>query len=155
MSHEGLQLAYEAALTRPVRLPGGGSVFAGVNTSAIAGSSPSAAKRQTSSSLADAIVTPTTPVAPPAAAAHHHLAHASAAVGTPLGLGSTASSASSSFTPGSALRRGVSAPTPSLAYYNLGTHFLWIGDRTRQLDHAHVEYFRGIANPVGIKASTE
>jgi 3-deoxy-7-phosphoheptulonate synthase len=36
-------------------------------------------------------------------------------------------------------------------YYNLGTHFLWIGDRTRQLDHAHVEYFRGIANPIGIK----
>ncbi len=36
-------------------------------------------------------------------------------------------------------------------YYNLGAHFLWIGDRTRQLDHAHVEYFRGIENPVGIK----
>ena len=32
-----------------------------------------------------------------------------------------------------------------------GTHFLWIGDRTRQIDHAHVEYMRGIANPVGIK----
>ena len=25
------------------------------------------------------------------------------------------------------------------AHYNLGAHFLWIGDRTRQLDHAHVE----------------
>ncbi|RHY26616.1 hypothetical protein DYB32_007451 [Aphanomyces invadans] len=36
-------------------------------------------------------------------------------------------------------------------YYNLGTDFLWIGDRTRQLDHAHVEYFRGIANPIGVK----
>lgn len=36
-------------------------------------------------------------------------------------------------------------------YYNLGAHFLWIGDRTRQLDHAHVEYFRGIENPIGIK----
>ena len=36
-------------------------------------------------------------------------------------------------------------------HYNLGAHFLWIGDRTRQLDHAHVEYFRGIVNPVGIK----
>jgi len=43
-----------------------------------------------------------------------------------------------------------SAPAPD-DFYNLGTHFLWIGDRTRQLDHAHVEYFRGIANPVGIK----
>jgi len=36
-------------------------------------------------------------------------------------------------------------------YYNLGTHFIWIGDRTRQLDHAHVEYMRGIANPIGVK----
>ncbi|KAL6059565.1 Phospho-2-dehydro-3-deoxyheptonate aldolase [Balamuthia mandrillaris] len=36
-------------------------------------------------------------------------------------------------------------------YYNLGSHFLWIGDRTRQLDGAHVEYFRGIANPIGVK----
>lgn len=36
-------------------------------------------------------------------------------------------------------------------YYNMGTDFLWIGDRTRQLDHAHVEYFRGIENPIGIK----
>jgi 3-deoxy-7-phosphoheptulonate synthase len=36
-------------------------------------------------------------------------------------------------------------------YYNTGAHFLWIGDRTRQLDHAHVEYFRGISNPIGIK----
>eukprot|EP00045_Choanoeca_perplexa_P017412 m.253165 g.253165 ORF g.253165 m.253165 type:complete len:469 (+) comp17531_c0_seq8:102-1508(+) len=36
-------------------------------------------------------------------------------------------------------------------YYNLGAHFIWIGDRTRQLDGAHVEYFRGIANPIGIK----
>lgn len=37
------------------------------------------------------------------------------------------------------------------AYYNLGAHTLWIGDRTRQLDGAHIEYFRGIANPVGLK----
>lgn len=37
-------------------------------------------------------------------------------------------------------------------FYNLGTHFLWIGDRTRQLDGSHVEYFRGIANPIGVKA---
>lgn len=36
-------------------------------------------------------------------------------------------------------------------WYNLGAHFLWIGDRTRQLDGAHVEYFRGIENPIGIK----
>lgn len=36
-------------------------------------------------------------------------------------------------------------------FYNLSTHLPWIGDRTRALDGAHVEYFRGIRNPVGIK----
>ena len=36
-------------------------------------------------------------------------------------------------------------------WYNLGAHMLWIGERTRQLNGAHVEYFRGIENPVGIK----
>ena len=36
-------------------------------------------------------------------------------------------------------------------WYNTSAHFLWIGDRTRQLDGAHVEYFRGIENPIGIK----
>ena len=35
--------------------------------------------------------------------------------------------------------------------YNTGTHLLWIGDRTRQLMGAHVEYFRGIRNPIGVK----
>jgi 3-deoxy-7-phosphoheptulonate synthase len=36
-------------------------------------------------------------------------------------------------------------------WYNLSTHFPWIGERTRALDGAHLEYFRGIANPVGVK----
>jgi 3-deoxy-7-phosphoheptulonate synthase len=36
-------------------------------------------------------------------------------------------------------------------WYNLSTHMPWIGMRTAQLDGAHVEYFRGIANPVGVK----
>ncbi|KAF2840469.1 phospho-2-dehydro-3-deoxyheptonate aldolase [Patellaria atrata CBS 101060] len=36
-------------------------------------------------------------------------------------------------------------------WYNTSAHFLWIGDRTRDLDGAHVEYFRGIENPIGIK----
>ncbi len=36
-------------------------------------------------------------------------------------------------------------------WYNLSTHFPWIGMRTAQLDGAHVEFFRGIANPIGIK----
>jgi 3-deoxy-7-phosphoheptulonate synthase len=40
---------------------------------------------------------------------------------------------------------------PRKQYYNTSAHFLWIGDRTRQIDHAHVEFFRGIANPIGIK----
>jgi 3-deoxy-7-phosphoheptulonate synthase len=37
------------------------------------------------------------------------------------------------------------------AYYNTSAHFLWIGDRTRQIDGAHLEYFRGIENPIGVK----
>ena len=36
-------------------------------------------------------------------------------------------------------------------WYNTSAHFLWIGDRTRQLAGAHVEYFRGLENPIGIK----
>ncbi len=36
-------------------------------------------------------------------------------------------------------------------WYNLSTHFPWIGDRTRALDGAHVEYCRGIQNPMGVK----
>ncbi len=36
-------------------------------------------------------------------------------------------------------------------YYNLGCHLPWIGERTRAIDGAHVEYFRGIRNPIGVK----
>jgi 3-deoxy-7-phosphoheptulonate synthase len=36
-------------------------------------------------------------------------------------------------------------------WYNLATHFPWIGDRTRDVNGAHVEFFRGIENPIGIK----
>jgi 3-deoxy-7-phosphoheptulonate synthase len=36
-------------------------------------------------------------------------------------------------------------------WYDCSAHMVWIGDRTRQLDGAHVEFFRGILNPVGIK----
>jgi len=36
-------------------------------------------------------------------------------------------------------------------HYATSGHMLWIGDRTRQPDHAHVEYFRGIKNPIGLK----
>jgi 3-deoxy-7-phosphoheptulonate synthase len=36
-------------------------------------------------------------------------------------------------------------------WYATSGHMLWIGDRTRQPDHAHVEYCRGIKNPIGLK----
>ena len=36
-------------------------------------------------------------------------------------------------------------------WYATSGHMLWIGDRTRQPDHAHVEFLRGIKNPVGVK----
>lgn len=36
-------------------------------------------------------------------------------------------------------------------YYSTSGHMIWIGDRTRQPDHAHVEYCRGVKNPIGIK----
>lgn len=41
--------------------------------------------------------------------------------------------------------------SPPSHYYNTSAHFLWIGDRTRQLTGAHIEYFRGIRNPIGMK----
>lgn len=36
-------------------------------------------------------------------------------------------------------------------YYDLSTHLPWIGERNRQLDGPHIEFFRGISNPVGVK----
>ncbi len=36
-------------------------------------------------------------------------------------------------------------------HYDLSTHFPWIGERTRALDGAHVEFFRGVRNALGIK----
>jgi 3-deoxy-7-phosphoheptulonate synthase len=36
-------------------------------------------------------------------------------------------------------------------WYDLSTHFPWIGNRTRDIDGAHVEFFRGVANPLGLK----
>ncbi|KAJ9657251.1 hypothetical protein H2198_004477 [Neophaeococcomyces mojaviensis] len=53
---------------------------------------------------------------------------------------------------GYARKNSMSNNAPAVtSYYNTSAHFLWIGDRTRQLTHAHVEYFRGIANPIGVK----
>jgi 3-deoxy-7-phosphoheptulonate synthase len=36
-------------------------------------------------------------------------------------------------------------------WYDVSAHLLWVGDRTRQLDGAHVEFLRGVKNPVGLK----
>jgi 3-deoxy-7-phosphoheptulonate synthase len=36
-------------------------------------------------------------------------------------------------------------------WYDCSAHMLWIGERTRQLDGAHVEFLRGVGNPVGVK----
>ena len=36
-------------------------------------------------------------------------------------------------------------------YFNLSAHMVWLGNRTRDLNEAHVEYLRGIENPIGIK----
>lgn len=55
-------------------------------------------------------------------------------------------SASNGTAPLSRLQTG-----PDGGYYNTSAHFIWVGDRTRQPDHAHIEYFRGIENPIGIK----
>ena len=54
-----------------------------------------------------------------------------------------------------ALTRKLRNPLPQAkelqSYYNTSAHFLWIGDRTRQITGAHMEYFRGIRNPIGMK----
>ena len=38
-------------------------------------------------------------------------------------------------------------------WYDVSAHMLWIGERTRQLDGAHVEFLRGVKNPIGLKCS--
>ena len=37
------------------------------------------------------------------------------------------------------------------AWYDCSAHMLWIGERTRQLDGAHIEFLRGVSNPIGCK----
>ena len=39
-------------------------------------------------------------------------------------------------------------------WYDLSCHFPWIGARTTDLDGGHIEFFRGIANPIGVKIGT-
>lgn len=47
--------------------------------------------------------------------------------------------------------RLTATSVPVEAPYVLSAHTIWLGDRTRQLDGAHIEFFRGIRNPIGIK----
>ncbi|MFO1015065.1 MAG: 3-deoxy-7-phosphoheptulonate synthase class II [Caulobacteraceae bacterium] len=45
----------------------------------------------------------------------------------------------------------VDSTSPTGEYVDTSAHLLWIGERTRQLDGAHVEFMRGILNPIGLK----
>ncbi len=45
----------------------------------------------------------------------------------------------------------LAGTTRSADWFGASAHMLWLGERTRQLDGAHIEYLRGIANPVGVK----
>jgi len=49
------------------------------------------------------------------------------------------------------LEEAFTRPVADKGFYNLSAHMVWIGDRTRQLLGGHVEYFRGIKNPIGCK----
>lgn len=51
---------------------------------------------------------------------------------------------------------GLTRQVPGFdGWFNLSTHFPWIGKRTAELDGAHVEYCRGIRNPLGVKVGAE
>ncbi len=52
---------------------------------------------------------------------------------------------------GGANAMGLSSLARGGGYYNLGAHMLWVGERTRELGGAHLEYLRGIQNPIGVK----
>ncbi|KAG6006071.1 Aromatic/aminoadipate aminotransferase 1 [Claviceps maximensis] len=69
----------------------------------------------------------------------------------PLLRGGASRSSSRATSPSEPTHEHEHKPDSKQAYYDTSAHFIWIGDRTRQLDHAHVEFFRGIANPIGIK----
>ena len=43
------------------------------------------------------------------------------------------------------------SPAEVRCRYDCSGHFLWVGERTRQLDGAHLEFLRGIGNPLGVK----
>lgn len=77
------------------------------------------------------------------------LLHYEAAMTRPCGSGGSgaaSSSAAASAPPSGGAASGV---------YNSSASMIWIGNKTRQLDHAHVEYARHVANPVGVKLSDD
>jgi 3-deoxy-7-phosphoheptulonate synthase len=45
--------------------------------------------------------------------------------------------------------------TQNNEWYDCSAHMPWIGTRTKQIDHAHVEFLRGVANPIGCKVDSE
>ncbi len=55
-------------------------------------------------------------------------------------------------------RRDSTTARPEYGYegdwYDCSAHMLWIGERTRQVDGAHVEYLRGVKNPIGLKCGS-
>ena len=57
----------------------------------------------------------------------------------------------SPLTGGALINPSIQGEEEISGHYNTSAHFIWVGDRTRQPDHAHIEYFRGIENPIGIK----
>lgn len=57
----------------------------------------------------------------------------------------------SPLTGGALINPSIQGEEETSGHYNTSAHFIWVGDRTRQPDHAHIEYFRGIENPIGIK----
>jgi len=57
----------------------------------------------------------------------------------------------SPLTGGALINPSIKGEEETSGHYNTSAHFIWVGDRTRQPDHAHIEYFRGIENPIGIK----
>lgn len=50
-----------------------------------------------------------------------------------------------------ALARQSMEPNGHMSWYCSSAHMLWVGERTRQLEGAHVEFLRGIENPIGVK----
>jgi 3-deoxy-7-phosphoheptulonate synthase len=158
MSHEGLQLGYEEALTRPVapsnaQAQGQRAVMSPLAAAAAGGGGGGASDGGKAVAAAE-VEAATAAAAPAAGAAATPSASAAGSSSSAQGAVSTPSKAPSAGAAGLGTPPppAAAAQPPQPTHYNLGTHFLWIGDRTRQLDHAHVEYFRGIANPIGVKA---